>query len=112
GNAVATTGGSAVVGAYLDDTTATDSGSAYVFSATTGALATTLNDPAGGGPGPNGSIRVQGNFIADMTGGSSSWLIGITIPPGPGGTTPIERFNVVDANGTINVIHADLRAVD
>src|SRR5438874_11612147 len=47
---------------------------------------TIFNDP--NSPGPDGSIRLNGNFIADMSSGISTWAIGITIPPAPGGNTP------------------------
>jgi hypothetical protein len=43
---VAVSGSIVVVGAYLDDTGATDAGSAHVFDATTGELKYTLSNPA------------------------------------------------------------------
>jgi outer membrane protein assembly factor BamB len=46
GYSVAVSGTTVVVGAYCDDTGATDSGSAYVFDAATGSLLKTLNNPA------------------------------------------------------------------
>ena len=46
GNSVAVSGSTVVVGAYLNDTGATNAGSAYVFDATTGALTATLSNPA------------------------------------------------------------------
>ncbi len=45
GNSVAVSGGTVVVGAHLDDTGATDSGSAYVFDGATGNLLHTLDNP-------------------------------------------------------------------
>jgi outer membrane protein assembly factor BamB len=46
GYAVSVSGNTVVVGAPWDDTVATDSGQAYVFNATTGALIATLANPA------------------------------------------------------------------
>ena len=46
GCSVAVSGSSVVVGAYGDDTGATDAGAAYVFDAATGTLLRTLNNPA------------------------------------------------------------------
>jgi FG-GAP repeat len=46
GSSVAIAGDRIVVGAFLDDTYATDGGVAHVFSATTGALERTLNRPS------------------------------------------------------------------
>lgn len=46
GWSVATDGNLIVVGAFGDDAGATDAGTAYVFNATTGALAATLSNPA------------------------------------------------------------------
>src|SRR5207244_1816865 len=45
GRAVAVSGNTVVVGAYVDDTGALDAGSAYVFNAATGALIDTLYNP-------------------------------------------------------------------
>ena len=45
GRSVAVSGNTVVVGAYLDDTGATDAGSAYIFDAATGILLRTLNNP-------------------------------------------------------------------
>ncbi len=64
GCSVAISGNTIVVGAYWNDTGATDAGSAYVFDATTGALLHTLNNPTpaiedyfGGG------IAISGNTV-------------------------------------------------
>lgn len=46
GVSVAVSGNVAVVGAWQDDTGATDAGTAYVFDAMTGTLTATLNNPA------------------------------------------------------------------
>ena len=45
GSSVAISGNTIVVGAFSDDTGASDSGSAYVFNAITGALVSTLANP-------------------------------------------------------------------
>jgi hypothetical protein len=45
GNSVALSGNTVVVGAQYDDAEATDSGQAYIFNATTGALIATLKNP-------------------------------------------------------------------
>ncbi|WP_043996417.1 FG-GAP repeat protein, partial [Microcystis aeruginosa] len=46
GNSVSLSGTLALIGAYQDDTGATDAGSAYLFNTTTGNLLKTFNNPA------------------------------------------------------------------
>ena len=78
GSSVAVAGNTVVVGAYGDDTWAEDSGSAYVFNATTGALIATLNSPTPTLYGSFGySVAVSGNTVVvgaygDYTGGYQS----------------------------------------
>ena len=73
GWAVAVAGSTVVVGAFGDDTGATDSGSAYLFDANTGSLLATLNNPT---PAPyakfGGSVAVWGSFVL-VGAGSSDW---------------------------------------
>ena len=60
---MAVSGNSAVVGAYLDSTGATNAGSAYVFNATTGALITTLHNPNLGSSDYFGyTVAISGNL--------------------------------------------------
>jgi hypothetical protein len=64
GRSVAVSGNTVVVGAPFDDTGATDSGRAYVFNATTGALLTTLSNPApAAGDNFGSSVAISGNTI-------------------------------------------------
>ena len=69
GGSMAISGNTIVVGAFGDDTGATDAGSAYVFDATTGALLHTLNNPTpeigdGFGSSFNGNnVAISGNTI-------------------------------------------------
>jgi outer membrane protein assembly factor BamB len=64
GYSVAVSGNTVVVGAYNDDTGATDAGSAYVFNATTGALVATLNNPNPDFDAEFGSsVAVSGNTV-------------------------------------------------
>lgn len=62
GISVAVSGNNVLVGAYHDDTGATDAGSAYLFDATTGALLHTFNNPE---PNPadgfGWSVAISGN---------------------------------------------------
>ncbi len=64
GASVAVSGNTVVVGAYLDDTGATDAGSAYVFNAATGSLVSTLANPT---PAANdrfgNSVAISGNTV-------------------------------------------------
>ncbi|MCA2743394.1 MAG: PEP-CTERM sorting domain-containing protein [Microcystis sp. M015S2] len=46
GNSVSVSGTSALIGAFQDDTGASDAGSAYLFDTTTGALLQTFNNPS------------------------------------------------------------------
>ena len=67
-NTLAISGNTIVVGAGLDDTGATDAGSAYVFDATTGALLHTVNNPTpeigdGEGDGFGAAVAISGNTI-------------------------------------------------
>src|SRR5437764_758657 len=65
GFSVAVTGNTVAVGAIQDDTGAMDSGSAYVFNATTGALVATLNNPTPAASDLFGySVAVSGNSVA------------------------------------------------
>src|SRR5207244_3673394 len=64
GVAMAVSGNTVVVGAYLDDTGALDAGSAYVFNAATGALIDTLNNPTPADDDEFGvSMAVSGNTV-------------------------------------------------
>ncbi|WP_442506614.1 hypothetical protein SH528x_005468 [Novipirellula sp. SH528] len=78
GVSVSVSGNTVVVGAYRDDTGASDSGSAYVFNATTGALLTTLANPTpSSGDNFGYSVAVSGNTVVvgaflDDTGSSDS----------------------------------------
>ena len=78
GLSVAISGNMVVVGAYRDDTSATDSGSAYVFNATTGALIATLANPTPAaddnfafGVAISGTTAVVGSYADDTTGTDS-----------------------------------------
>ena len=65
GHAVSISGNRVVVGVPSDDTTGTDSGSAYVFDANTGALLHTLANPAAGFSDDFGwSVSIDGDRIA------------------------------------------------
>ncbi len=78
GYSVAVFGNTVVVGAYSDDTGASESGSAYVFNATNGALLTTLVNPTPASNDQFGfSVAVSGNTVVvgarlDDTGASDS----------------------------------------
>src|SRR5262249_44921930 len=78
GVAVAVSGNTVVVGSYLDDTGANDSGQVYVFNASSGALLTTLNNPSPGTDDYFGySVAVSGNTVVvgayqDDTGATDS----------------------------------------
>jgi hypothetical protein len=78
GRSVATSGNNVVVGAHLDDTGATNSGQAYVFNATTGALVATLANPTPAASDYFGySVSVSGNNVVvgaylDDTGATNS----------------------------------------
>ena len=78
GYSVAISGNIVVVGAYKDDTSATDSGTAYVFDATTGSLLRTLANPTPASSDYFGySVAIAGNSIivgayGDDTGASNS----------------------------------------
>jgi outer membrane protein assembly factor BamB len=64
GISVAVSGNTVVVGAFSDDTGAFNSGSAYVFDATTGGLVTTLNNPTPASSDWFGySVAASGNSI-------------------------------------------------
>src|SRR5947207_3392035 len=64
GHSVAVSGNTVVAGDYLDDTGATDAGSAYVFNAATGALVATLTNPtAASGDSFGDSTAVSGNTV-------------------------------------------------
>jgi VCBS repeat-containing protein len=64
GTSVAVAGNLVVVGAPLDDAGAVDSGSAYVFNATTGARLATLQNPSPGvGDNFGISVAISGNLI-------------------------------------------------
>ena len=77
GRSVAIDGNFVVIGAYLDDTNGTDVGQAYLFSASTGALLHTFDDPTVTGADQFGeSVAVHGNLVlvgaqADDTQGNS-----------------------------------------
>jgi hypothetical protein len=65
GLSVSVSGNIAVVGALGDDTTATDSGTVYLFNATTGALAMTLANPTPAvGDGFGTSVSIFANTVA------------------------------------------------
>jgi len=75
GNSVSVAGNNVLVGAFFDDTGATDAGSAYLFDATTGNLLQTFNNPTpaeldqfGISVSVNGNNVLVGAFIDD-TGG-------------------------------------------
>jgi hypothetical protein len=78
GCSVAISGNIVVVGAYYDDTGATDSGSAYIFNATTGKLLRTLANPTPASSDNFGnSVAVSGNTVVvgaynDDTGATDS----------------------------------------
>jgi hypothetical protein len=64
GSSAAVSGNTVVVGAYGDDTGSTDSGSAYVFDAATGALIAALTNPtAASGDSFGVSAAVSGNTV-------------------------------------------------
>ena len=64
GRSVSVSGNTAVVAAPWDDTGATDSGQAYVFNATTGALIATLANPSPASGDQFGrSVSVSGNTV-------------------------------------------------
>jgi VCBS repeat-containing protein/predicted outer membrane repeat protein len=64
GSSVAISGNTVVVGAYLDDTGATNSGTVYVFDATTGTLLRTLANPTPATYDYFGfSVAVSGNTV-------------------------------------------------
>jgi outer membrane protein assembly factor BamB len=64
GSSVAVSGNTVVVGAYRDDTDATNAGSAYIYDATTGNLLKTLNNPAPAGGDYFGySVAVSGSTL-------------------------------------------------
>jgi len=64
GWSVAVSGSTVVVGAYSDDTGATDAGAAYVFDATTGNLLQTLNNPTPASSDQFGmSVAVSGSTV-------------------------------------------------
>ncbi|WP_162797938.1 hypothetical protein [Sulfitobacter sp. JL08] len=64
GASVAISGNIAVVGAYSDDTGATNAGSAYIFDVTTGVLLQTLSNPTPGAfDGFGGSVSISGNTV-------------------------------------------------
>lgn len=78
GRSVGISGNLAVVGAYGDDTGVSGAGIAYVFNATTGALVSTLNNPApltndsfGWSADISGSLAIIGAY-ADDPGGVSN----------------------------------------
>ncbi len=78
GDAVAVSGNMVVVGADRDDTGATDSGAAYVFDATTGALIATLANPSlasfeyfGTQVSVSGNTVVVGAMYADTFSGAA-----------------------------------------
>ncbi len=78
GYSVAVDGTTAVVGAYGDETTGSDSGSAYVFDTTTGNLLFTLANPTpgsydyfGDSVAVDGTIAVVGARADDTTGSNS-----------------------------------------
>jgi len=63
GNFVAASGDFIVVSAYGDNTGASDAGSAYVFSASTGALLQTLNNPAPQAGDAFGQVAIFGDYV-------------------------------------------------
>jgi hypothetical protein len=64
GNSVAISGNTVVVGAYKDDTGATDAGAAYIFNATTGNLLRTLANPTPAASNGFGiSVAISGNNV-------------------------------------------------
>jgi len=70
GRSVAISGNTIVVGAYQDDTGATDAGAAYVFRADTGALLRTVANPSPGvGDNFGRAVAVSGNVMAVGTPG-------------------------------------------
>jgi hypothetical protein len=82
GRSVSISGNYAIVGAYYDDTTGTDSGRAYIFNVTTGNLAHTLNNPNAYGTSASDSfgfsVSISGNYAIvgadteDDAGGTNS----------------------------------------
>ena len=61
---MAVSGSTVVVGAYWDDTGATDAGAAYIFDATTGNLLRTLNNPTPAATDLFGrSVAVSGSTV-------------------------------------------------
>ena len=82
GTSVAISGNYAIVGAALeDDATGTNSGKAYIFNVTTGALVHTLNNPNAYGTSDNdrfGSpVAISGNYA----------MVGVWMEDDSGGTT-------------------------
>ncbi|MCY2990027.1 MAG: hypothetical protein NTY19_19460 [Planctomycetota bacterium] len=87
GISVAISGSTVVVGAWWDDTGATDAGAAYVFDAATGRLLRTLNNPApqagdsfGRSVAVSGSTIVVGAYEADVgaTGAGAAYVFDVT----------------------------------
>jgi len=78
GYSVAISGTTVVVGAYLDDTSAIDAGSAYVFDSATGSLVRTLNNPTPAASDWFGySVAISGSIVVigahgDDTGAADS----------------------------------------
>ncbi len=78
GSSVAISGNIVVVGAYYDDTGASDAGAAYIFNATTGNLICTLNNPTPADSDSFGiSVAISGNTVVvgayyDDTGASDA----------------------------------------
>ena len=75
GSSVAVSGSTVVVGAYQDDTGATDAGSAYIFDAATGNLIRTLNNPSPGALDYFGySVAVSGSTVVVGAPGGASGM--------------------------------------
>ena len=78
GNSVSLSGTSALIGAYLDDTGASNAGSAYLFNTTTGALLQTFNNPSpASGDSFGNSVSLSGTLALigtpfDDTGASNA----------------------------------------
>ena len=107
-----------MVGAYSDDTGATDAGSAYVFDATTGNLLRTLNNPTpaasdyfGRSVAVSGSTVVVGAYlddtgatdagaayVFDAAGGDLPWASSLS---------PADDATGIDVNGNLVIMFSE-----
>lgn len=86
GFSVAIDGDRAIIGAYGEDTGASDAGSAYIYDATTGGLLHTLNNPQpsdarfGDSVDISGNLAVVGAFLSDVgaSGAGSVYVFNVT----------------------------------